>query len=69
MGLENTSSNEYMRTRTPTNLREYVKHVHDITDGFEDISVNRTLTEVRDAMWYGGGISETFLMKIDILTT
>ena len=37
--------------------REYVKHVHDITDGFENITVNRTLTEVRDAMWYGGGFS------------
>ncbi|MEC7682128.1 MAG: FAD-binding domain-containing protein [Candidatus Thermoplasmatota archaeon] len=37
--------------------REYVKHVHDITDGFDNISVNRTLTEVRDAMWYGGGFS------------
>lgn len=40
--------------------REYVKHVHDITDGFENISVNRTLTEVRDAMWYGGGYSHNF---------
>ena len=49
--------------------REYVKHVHDITDGFEDISVNRTLTEVRDAMWYGGGFSAPLLGKIDILIT
>ena len=32
--------------------REYVKHVHDITDGFRSITVNKTTTARRDAMWY-----------------
>ena len=32
--------------------REYVKHVHDITDGFKSITVNKTTTTRRDAMWY-----------------
>ena len=33
--------------------REYVKHVHDITDGLISITVNKTTTARRDAMWYG----------------
>ena len=33
--------------------REYVKHVHDVTDGFSLITVNKTTTARRDAMWYG----------------
>ena len=32
--------------------REYVKHVHDITEGFRSIKVNKTTTARRDAMWY-----------------
>ena len=39
--------------------REYVKHVHDITNGFESISVNRTSTDIRDAMWYRGDYTDS----------
>ena len=40
--------------------REYVHHVHEVTDGFRSLTLERAPTARRDAGWFGeGGASDT----------
>ena len=32
--------------------REYVHHIHEVTDGFQNLEVNRTLNTENDAGWW-----------------